>query len=263
MSVPAAARARSFDAWADDYDRYRPSYPDALFAEIAARLRLPAVPQVVDLGAGTGIATLAMARRGWQVTAVEPGGPMLDVLRAKAAAEGLTVATVQAHAESTGLPDASADVATAAQAFHWFDHVAAVREMGRLLRPGGGIALFWNIRDAAASTFLAEYERALIRHGTKDDLGAPGRHPDTGRHIGEAGGFEPSEFFQVHHVRRMSQEDFIGLMLTAWYVRTREADVQARLVEDVRGLLAAHAGPSGSVEVPYVVDCETARRLRP
>lgn len=263
MSVPAAVRARSFDAWADDYDRYRPGYPDELFDEIAARLELPALPRVVDVGAGTGIATLAMARRGWQVTAVEPGGPMLAVLRAKATAGGLAVETLQAHAESTGLPDASTDLATAATAFHWFDHVAAVREMGRLVRPGGGIALFWNMRDPHASPFLAEYARTLVRHGVKDDLRGPGRHPDTRRHIAKAGGFERSEFFQVPHSRRMSPEQFIGLVLTASYVRTGDPAVQERLVEDVRGLLAAHAGPDGSVEVPYVVDCEIARRLAP
>lgn len=66
----AVPRGRSFDAWADEYDRYRPTYPDALFALIARELRLPAEPRVADLGAGTGRASIAMAARGWRVTAV-------------------------------------------------------------------------------------------------------------------------------------------------------------------------------------------------
>src|SRR4051794_29390404 len=64
-----------------------------------------------------GKASLAMARRGWDVTAVEPGEGMLEVLRARAAAEGLSVDTRPAAAEDTGLPDASVDLVTAAQAY--------------------------------------------------------------------------------------------------------------------------------------------------
>ena len=260
MSVPDAVRARSFDAWADDYDRYRPGYPDALFDEIAARLSLPERPQVVDVGAGTGIASAAMARRGWHVTAVEPGEPMLGALRARAVREGLEVTAVQGTAERTGLPEASADLATAAQAFHWFDHVPAVREMARIVRPARGIALFWNIRDESRSAFLAEYARLLVAHGVKEDLRGPGRHPDTRRWIAQAGGFAPSEFFQVPHARRMRRDEFIGLVFTASYVRTRPESVQDALRADVVALLDRHAPGGAAIEVPYLVDCEIARR---
>ena len=91
MSGVDPARARGFDAWAGDYDRYRPTYPDELFEAIAQRLPIPRQPHVVDLGAGTGRASLAMAELGWRVTAVEPGKPMLDVLRGRAANQGLLV----------------------------------------------------------------------------------------------------------------------------------------------------------------------------
>lgn len=260
MSADSAVLARSFDAWAPDYDRYRPGYPDELFEEITARLSLPERPEVVDLGAGTGLATLAMARRGWRMTAVEPGGPMLDVLRGRAAQAGAEVATVQAPAEATGLPGSSADLATAAQAFHWFDHVIAVREMARIVRPGGGIALFWNIRDDAASSFLAEYSRLLVSHEIKPEVRGPGRHPDTRRWIQKAGSFERSEFFQVRHSRPMSPQDFIGLVFTASYVRTQPPDRQQRLADDVTALLGRQVLEDGRVNVPYVVDCEIARR---
>ena len=259
-AVPDAVLARSFDAWAPEYDRYRPGYPDELFDEISARLGLPEEPIVVDLGAGTGIATMAMGRRGWRMTAVEPGGPMLDVLRGRAEGAGYEVSTVQANAEATGLPDASADLATAAQAFHWFDHLPAVREMARIVRPGGGIALFWNIRDDASSPFLADYSELLVAHRIKQDARGPGRHPDTRGWIAEAGGFDPSEFFQVRHTRRMAPEDFIGLVFTASYIRTRDEAAQQRLARDVRALLDRHAPGGAPVDVPYVVDCEIARR---
>lgn len=263
MSAPPAVRARSFDAWAEEYDRYRPGYPDALFDEISTRLSLPEQPEVVDLGAGTGIASAAMARRGWRVTAVEPGEPMLAALRARAAREALDVTAVQGTAERTGLPDASADLATAAQAFHWFDHLAAVREMARVVRPGGGIALFWNLRDESRSALLEEYGRLLRGYRIREDLRGPGRHPDTRRWIARAGGFAPSEFLQVAHVQRTTPEEFIGLVFTASYVRTAPPDVQRALRADVVALLDRHARGGGSLEVPYLVDCEIARRTAP
>ena len=68
-------RSRSFDAWASEYERYRPGYPDALFEHIAQRLGLPEQAQVADLGAGTGKAARAMARRGWRVTRWNRVGP--------------------------------------------------------------------------------------------------------------------------------------------------------------------------------------------
>ncbi|MEA2650557.1 MAG: hypothetical protein QOI85_278 [Chloroflexota bacterium] len=71
--APPEVRARAFDAWADEYERYRPGYPAALFELIAERLALPPGAALVDLGAGTGKVARAGAARGWRVTAVDPG----------------------------------------------------------------------------------------------------------------------------------------------------------------------------------------------
>ncbi len=152
-----AVRARSFDACAAEYDRYRPSYPAALFDLIAGRLGLPAAAVVADVGAGTRKASLSMARRGWRVTAVEPAESMLAVLRERAVAAGLPVETVLAPAEDTTLPGGGFDLVTAAEAYHWFDAPDALREIGRILRPGGGLACFWNVRDADSSKLVADY----------------------------------------------------------------------------------------------------------
>lgn len=259
-------RGRSFDAWAGEYDRYRPTYPDELFALIRHELRLPATPLVVDLGAGTGRAALAMAALGWRVTAVEPGKPMLDILRARATDEGLVVATVQVAAEATGLDAASVDLVTAAQAFHWFDKPAALTEMARIVRPGGGIALFWNVRDEERSPFVADYHHILERYGGV----AEGKYLQAGRASGRgatrdaleaAGGFEATELHELHHELPMRPDDFIGMAFTASYVRALEPEAQARFRADVTDLLARH-GFSGDepLTIPYRIDCWTARR---
>ena len=132
-------RAASFARVADAYERARPGYP----ADAVLWLAGETPCDVVDLGAGTGKLTRSLAALGHHVVAVEPLAEMLDRLRA--AVPGATA--VVGSAESMPLPDASVDVVACAQAFHWFDPGPALAEMARVLRPGGRIALVWNVRD--------------------------------------------------------------------------------------------------------------------
>jgi SAM-dependent methyltransferase len=130
----------SFDAVAEIYERTRPTYADAALAWVAQRLPLK---RVLDLGAGTGKLTRQLVALGADVVAVEPGAAMRALLeRLVPEAEALA-----GSAESIPLPDASVDVVTVAQAFHWFRADEALAEMHRVLRPGGGCALIWNEWD--------------------------------------------------------------------------------------------------------------------
>jgi SAM-dependent methyltransferase len=267
MRLQFPERARSFDAWAGDYDRYRPGYPEVLFEGISRRLDLPPEPLVVDLGAGTGRASLAMSALGWRVTAVEPGRPMLDVLRAQAANQGLTLATVQATAEATGLDPVSADLATAAQAFHWFDHPAAVIEMARIVRPGGGVAVFWNVRDAERSAFVADYHQLLEAWFGEADTG---QYLQAGRATGrgatdaaftDSPSFDPPELVELHHEAQMTSDDFLGMAFTASYVRALPGEEQERFRSELSELLTRHGLNTGPpFTVPYRIDLWTARR---
>jgi len=130
-----------WDARSGDYARYRPSYPAEVIDAILDGLGPPERLRVVDIGAGTGISSRLLAERGAKVLAVEPNAEM----RAKAEASGLEVR--DARADALGLPDASADVVTAFQAFHWFANPESVRELTRVLRPSGRLAVVFNERD--------------------------------------------------------------------------------------------------------------------
>jgi SAM-dependent methyltransferase len=149
-----------FSDRADDYRRYRPSYPLAVINLIRDTCSLQAGAPVADIGSGTGILTKLLLKAGFDVTAVEPNQPMRVV-----AEEDLLhfprFHSVSATAEQTGLPTASFDVITVAQAFHWFDHVAARQEFQRLLRPDGWIFLIWNDGNTDSSPFISDYEAFL------------------------------------------------------------------------------------------------------
>jgi SAM-dependent methyltransferase len=130
------AAATGFARSAAAYERGRPGYPDdAVDALVAA---LPG-RDVVDLAAGTGKLTRALAARGCDVVAVEPVAQM----RAEIAPPARVV---DGLAEATTLAAGSADAVTVAQAFHWFDRPRALAEIHRVLRPGGMLALVWNTR---------------------------------------------------------------------------------------------------------------------
>jgi SAM-dependent methyltransferase len=152
----------------ENYVRYRPGYPRELLAALievlAERAGLEAGNAVADLGSGTGISAALLLESGARVFAVEPNAAMREAAEARLGGEP-RFRSVDGTAEVTGLPDASVDLVTAAQAFHWFDREPTRREMRRILR-GDRVALFWNSRKTDTTPFLRDYEALLRRFGT-------------------------------------------------------------------------------------------------
>ena len=136
---------------ATDYVAGRPSYPPAALDALFDGLGDADDVLAADLGAGTGISSRLLAGRGAQVLAIEPNAAMRE-----AAEPHPRVEWIAGTAESTGLGEASVDLVTAFQAFHWFDRVQALREIVRILRPGGRAAAIYNERDEKDS-FTAAY----------------------------------------------------------------------------------------------------------
>jgi ubiquinone/menaquinone biosynthesis C-methylase UbiE len=158
--VDRVEQARSFDRAAEEYERTRPDYPDAVLDV----LPLGFEATVVDVGAGTGKLTRVLARRYSRVLAVEPLDRMRAILER-------VVPAAESHAgsaEKLPLPDASVDGVFAAQAFHWFANDEAVAEFGRVLRPGGVLAVVWNEGDDARTDPRPEAYRAYL-----EELHAP------------------------------------------------------------------------------------------
>jgi SAM-dependent methyltransferase len=124
-----------FNRLARDY-RSRPGYPAELLARLAD---LAGGAPVVDLGAGTGLVAIPLARGGLRVAAVEPALAMLAVLQEESG--GLPVRAVHAAAEATGLPDGEAGLVVLADALQWVEPERAGREAARLLAPGGVVAV--------------------------------------------------------------------------------------------------------------------------
>jgi SAM-dependent methyltransferase len=215
----------SFDFVAETYERTRPGYAEDAVEWVAQRLPLT---RVLDLGAGTGKLTRQLVALGADVVAVEPGDAMRAVLeRVVPEAEALA-----GSAESIPLPDASVDVVTVAQAFHWFRPGEALAEIHRVLRPGGGCALIWNERDDDDPLIHALNE---ILHRLRPE----------GTNFGDEAfaAIESSPLFTGREERHFPHSDnldvdaIVGLMTSISAVAAAAPDVQAAVEAEVRALV--------------------------
>src|SRR6185437_8847127 len=157
-----------FSTRVENYIKYRPSYPTGVLELMRARCGLAATATVADVGSGTGILTELLLETGAQVFAVEPNKEMREAAERLLSDYG-RFRSVAGAAEATTLPQASVDLITASQAFHWFDIPKARRELARVLKPQGWVVLIWNERPADAGAFHDEYDRLLRRHAAEYD----------------------------------------------------------------------------------------------
>lgn len=244
MSRDPTAR---FSDRVDDYVRYRPAYPPALYERLRERGWLRPHAVVADVGAGTGISSAPLLDVGATVLAVEPNAAMraaaIERLRAQA-----NFRAVDGRAEATGLADASVDLVSAAQAFHWFDADAVRAEWRRILRAEGVAAVYWNSRRSEGSAFLEGYERLLREFGT-DYADVAERHQDdaTMRRWFGAGLRDHAEFAQA---QRLDFDGLRGRLTSSSYAPPQDHPRHAAMIDALRRLFDATAD-DGHVEILY------------
>lgn len=229
--------AADFDDVARLYAVARPSYPARVVEWIVDAPDL----EIVDVGAGTGLFTALLAELSRAVTAVEPSSRMLDELRAALP----DLVALEGSGERMPLADASADLVTFAQSWHWVDVPAASAEAGRVLRAGGRLALVWNLRDERV-----DWVRAL-----GDAMRADGDHfrgdiedPGVGAPFGD-----PDRLF-VEWTRVCTVEQLLADVRSRSYFALLPATERDEVLAAVRAVLDPVAGrsPQSVVELPYV-----------
>lgn len=134
----------TFDQVAQLYDQARPGYPEALFDDVVSLSGIPPGGRVLEIGCGTGQATVPLARRGFALLCIELGENLAAVARRNLAAYPRVEVRTGAF-EEWPLEEGAFDLAVAATAFHWIDPVVRYPKTAQALRPGGTMALFWNL----------------------------------------------------------------------------------------------------------------------
>jgi SAM-dependent methyltransferase len=241
------AGARRIARWsgiAARYDAYRPAAPPALL-DLLTQYAGGATPaRVVDIGAGTGLSTLAWVGRAAQVVGVEPNGDMRRHAETRLAAlsGGQAVRFVDATAERNGLPNGCADIVTASQAFHWMEPVATLAEVARVLRPGGVFAAYdyeWPPTitpelDELFETFMAHVWEVGAVRGVKAEPPAWEKSGHLER-MRQSGHFRLTKALTVHGVEAGGADRFLGLVLSNVVEMTLADDLLAAADLDVAG----------------------------
>ena len=193
-----------FSNRAENYAKYRPSYPAGVIDILKSDCGLTKTSTIADVGSGTGILSELFLKNGNPVIGIEPNAAMrLEAERLLA--EFVNFVSTDATAEATRLERASVDFITAGQAFHWFDREKARTEFARILKPGGWVVLIWNERRLDSTPFLREYESLLFRYGTDYDQV---RHEKV---AGEIAQFFAPESFQLKTLDNAQLFDFESL----------------------------------------------------
>lgn len=247
MTVHDAA-ARGFERGAVDYEAARPGYPTAVVDLLVAELGLGPGRRVLDLAAGTGKLTRLLVPSGAGVVAVEP----VAAMRAELVRRCPGVEVLDGTAEAVPLPDGSVDAVVVAQAFHWFDAPAALAELRRVLRPGGGLALVWNVRDESVD-WVRRFGELLVEAAAGDPSSAEFR--ETGKPyedgtdwvavVAGTGAFTPLEHRVVPWAQAVDADLLVRRAASTSFVSALPDDARAVALDRIRELAATHPDLAG------------------
>ncbi|MBN2353041.1 MAG: methyltransferase domain-containing protein [Spirochaetales bacterium] len=214
-----------FDGFAKLYDDSRPVPPPALIdAVLLYAGRKPSV--VADVGSGTGLSTFPWASRASRVVGIEPNRESREYARSKATRFG-NVEFVDGWSDRIGLADASADVVTVSQAFHWMEPESSLAEFGRILKPGGVLAVYdcaWPlVMGRELETLHADLIARANRMYAERNEGEAVAYREKAKHpaaFAASGLFAYTREIFLHDVRRLSADGVIGIAVSQGAVQT-------------------------------------------
>lgn len=230
----------SFESVADEYDTARPSYPEGIFDALGPLGGL----RVLDIGAGTGIATRELLARGATTIALDHGPEVLRRARARTPDLDAVVgdgAVLPIHAESV-------DLVTCAQAWHWLDPTTRVTEMHRVLPAGGRWAGWWSHARADDEVWFDSFWSAVER-------ACPAAHRDQrnldwGSTITERGLFDVGERITVPWEREITVDDWLTDLTSHSYVAALPDTARVELLDEVRPIVQQRFD-DGSMRIRY------------
>ncbi|WP_137234730.1 class I SAM-dependent methyltransferase [Streptomyces sp. BPSDS2] len=276
-----ALLSRTFDEDAELYDRARPGYPPELYDDLVDLAGARPGRRVLEIGCGTGQATVPLAALGCRITAVEAGPRMAAIARrnlaeaeaAEAEAEAgpgagagaVSAEVVTAEFENWPLPAEPFDVVLAATAFHWIDPAVRVTRAADALHPGGALAVVRNQHvRGGTEEFFVEVQRCYERF---DPATRPGMRPpeagevdnsDHTEEIERSGRFGDTVFRRYTWDRTYSTAEYLDVLRTYSGHRALPDAARNGLLACVAGLIDGHYG--GRVTKRYLIELAVSHR---
>jgi SAM-dependent methyltransferase len=240
-----------FGEVADLYDRHRPSYPDRLIDDLVALARLDGGQTVLEVGAGTGKATLMFAARGIPIVAVEPSAEMAAVARRNCSAY-TDVEIEQSDFEHWDPGERRFPLLFSAQAWHWVQPAAGYANARRVLLPRGILAAFWNRvawdRSDVREALLVAYRQAVPEltadgHMLHPANLCPDRDADWEGEIAAVEGLAGAEIRYYEWEQDYSAAEYVGLLATLSEIRVLDEAPRSGQLAAVAAAIKAHGEP--------------------
>jgi SAM-dependent methyltransferase len=266
-AVTGAKRERlrsTFDQAADLYERARPGYPRALFDDLAELTGIGPGSRVLEIGPGTGQATLPLAERGCRVVAVELGAGLAAVARRNLARFPL-VEVVTAAFEAWPLPAEPFDLVLAATAFHWIDPAVRVTKAADALRPGGALATIATHHIAGGDAAFFDDAQACYEHWDPETppggarLPTAAEIPSSSEELDRTRRFGPAVFRRYERDRPYTTSSYREVLLTYSGHRALDAASQAGLLDCITHLIDTRYG--GTIAKRYLTELRVASTL--
>lgn len=249
------AAAQGFQASADAYERGRPDYPLEAIEFLFRHKVLKEGTAILDLGAGTGKLTRLLGPYTPALVAVEPSSAMRrKLLESKSSAK-----VFEGTAEKIPLPDGSVDGVVCAQSFHWFEGTSALKEIHRVLRPGGHLALLWNVRDEAID-WVARLTELIDPYGHGAPRYRTGRWRASFLETRLFGSLQANSF---RHCQIGPAEHVVDRIASISFIASLPPGKRSMVLAQVRELLATHSMTRdlARVRLPYRTDLFWCERL--
>jgi SAM-dependent methyltransferase len=244
------ADSRSFNRVAEIYDAFRPDYPQELVEAILRKSRtLADSGKILEIGSGTGKATLPFARRGYSMLCVEPGENLARVARENLRdwpAVKWEIATFQDWQEGAE----EFDLVISAQAFHWVPKPAGFVKAAKVLKKSGSLAIYWNMQGDNPGPIFKELERVYQERAPQldDHKSAEEVILQREQELRDCGCFDHVELTRFPWTRHYDTRQYLGLLNTySDHLRMNETQ-RAYLAEGVAEVLERNGG---GIDRPY------------
>lgn len=254
---PPRDQATVFDEVAAVYQRVRPDYPEAVVDEVLSYAALGPGERLLEIGAGTGKATLGFAGRGHPILCIEPGASMAAALRETCAGHA-DVSVAETRLEDWPVEPEAFGLVYAAQSFHWVDAVEGPDRCARALRPGGALAVFGHRPQRGEAAVHRAIEACYAEHAEALSRGvAPKRRflEELSAHPALA----PVEYRAHAFERDYDAATYRDLLRTQSDHRLLAPEALERLLDAVGEAVERHGGV---VRVGYRTDILLTRRKR-
>jgi len=252
-----------FEQNVDLYENARPSYPPAAISHLESVLELmPNQSHVVDLGAGTGKLTRLLLSNGYRhLEAIEPAAAM----REKFEQILPSVQILNANSWNMPIPTNSQDAVICAQAFHWFANLNTLREVHRVLKPGGGFAMIWNMEDRTDKEWVGE----LRDYYEQFELDSPQFRLGLWKHVWEEDEakslFSQLQFEKVNHFLYSTKETIRQRILSKSYIacqaEEKQAEISMKLMQILEDAVDIDYDQNGLVSFPYLTEMVWCKKL--